>query len=211
MDANLKFFLEQAPTNVKELSRLTGKSQTWVRDALKKDQDTILCRKNEAGQNIFWLGSDEKPIELTFIAEIISAPHHVLHSDEGVEVISAPSHVLYSVEGVCPFCQSADLAPAGAEGSFLGAALVCKSCGKTHNGITGKEVLSTQDKKRRTPLNPQYKINAKTQVAQAAGGKVSFDRADRTWVLETKTGQTRVFSALEFSVLTPEAVVALVG
>ena len=206
MDANLKFFLEQAPTNVKELSRLTGKSQTWVRDALKKD--TILCRKNEAGQNIFWLGSDEKPAP---VAEVISAPSHVLYSDEGAEVISAPSHVLYSVEGVCPFCQSTDLTPAGAEGSFLGAALVCKSCGKTHNAITGKEVLSTQDKKRRTPLNPQYKINAKTQAAQAAGGKVSFDRADRTWVLETKTGETRVFSALEFSVLTPEAVVALVG
>jgi hypothetical protein len=114
----------------------------------------------------------------------------------------------------CPLCNStADQKPAGEAGTFLGACMVCSDCGKTWNGITRKEVKNAPapDKAKRQLLNPQHKINLKQDAVAKAGGSVRYDKNDRRWVLEDKDGNTQSFTAQEFSVETPETLVAKLG
>ncbi len=55
MDNELRYFLEQGPTTTKELARLTGKSDSGIRKTLQKHTATVMCKKNDAGANVFWL------------------------------------------------------------------------------------------------------------------------------------------------------------
>lgn len=55
MDEELKYFLKEGPHTTKELARLTGKSDSGIRKTLAKHTDTLRCKKNEAGTNLFWI------------------------------------------------------------------------------------------------------------------------------------------------------------
>lgn len=105
---------------------------------------------------------------------------------------------------VCPFCgaEASDLEPAGAEGTFLGdSVLLCRGCKKAHNIFSGVEVdLPKGRKSRKTPLNPQYKINKKVAAVEAAGGTLTYDKSTRLWALQLPHHKAPVLMASqEFS------------
>lgn len=107
----------------------------------------------------------------------------------------------------CPFCSSINFAPAGKAGTFLGdAGLVCNDCLKSWNKLTGQE-LPTAEKKRKAPMNPQYKINAKVDAVHKAGYSLSYEKATRRWTLTTVNGGSIEMTAQEFSLHTPESLV----
>jgi hypothetical protein len=59
MDNELRYFLQQGPHTVKDLARVTGKSTSAIYKALK-DQPEVLCKKNDAGANVFWMKPDQQ-------------------------------------------------------------------------------------------------------------------------------------------------------
>jgi ssDNA-binding Zn-finger/Zn-ribbon topoisomerase 1 len=207
IDNELAYFLRLGPTTAKELARLIGKSESRMREILKQHQDEIQCKKNEAGTNVFWLPSDQA-------ADEGNAPA----ADTATIPAAAPSDASDQSgtdgqvsESACPLCGATDgQEPAGAEGTFLGSAKTCGTCGKTYNIHSGEEVTMPAKgaKAKRTPLNPQYKINAKCEAATAAKGQLVFDKEARQWVL-TKKGMDPVrMTAKEFSIETPETITA---
>jgi hypothetical protein len=210
IDTQLAFFLREAPTSAKELARLLGKSESRMREILKQHQGEVLCKKNDAGVNVFWLPPTQDAAEAPPATEEPSA--QVTEAEAPEASPTAPPADAMVVQSPCPLCNGvpAVQTPAGAEGTFLGAANTCGSCGKTYNRFTGEEVTmpAKADKPKRTPLNPQYKIRLKTDAAQAAGGKLLFDKEARQWVL-TKKGKDPIrMTAKEFSVETAETITA---
>jgi len=69
----------------------------------------------------------------------------------------------------------------------------------------------TEGTKRAAPLNPQYKINAKIAGAEAAGGKLVYQRDGRTWLLTKKGVEPKQMTATEFSVETVESIQKYLG
>lgn len=109
----------------------------------------------------------------------------------------------------CPFCSSINFVPAGQAGTFLGdAGLICNDCNKSWNKLTGQE-LPAAEKKRKAPLNPQYKINAKVDAVHKAGYSLTFDKTTRLWTLTTVNGGSIEMDAKEFSHHTPESLVGM--
>lgn len=90
-------------------------------------------------------------------------------------------------EPACPLCKKADpsdITAAGLEGTFLGDNCnLCHQCGRVFNIFTGEEVKDVQSasKAKRRILNPQSKVDAKTQAAEAVGVKIKYDRVSRLW------------------------------
>lgn len=213
IDSELAWFLRQGPTSAKELARLAGKSESRMREILKQHQTEVQCKKNDAGVNVFWLAKQDEGGDLVGEAAV-EAPK--TPAEDAAQVDKTPAHstssaALLAVATTCPLCNStADQTPAGPEGSFLGAADTCSECGKTYNRFTREEITmpARGDKPKRTPLNPQYKIRLKTEAAEAAGGKLTYEREGRTWLL-TKRGKDAIrMTAKEFSVETAETITA---
>lgn len=69
----------------------------------------------------------------------------------------------------------------------------------------------TTGTKRAAPLNPQYKINAKIAGAEAAGGKLVYQREGRTWLLTKRGVEPKQMTAVEFSVETVESIQKYLG
>jgi hypothetical protein len=205
MDENLKFFLENQPTNVKELARLTGRSATWVRDNLKKFG--VPCRKDETGTNIFFLVPTDQAERVAHDAGEPETPETQVETPpEEPTSPKAPENA--DTKGSCPLCESTtDQIRAGDTG-FLAAALTCPDCGGTYNEFTGKEIVALKaqgDKPKRRILNPQYKITAKVEAVKAAGGSLSYDKGTKTWEL-SMDGWGMTLTAQTFAALTPETI-----
>lgn len=58
MDKELRYFLEQGPTSVKELARLTGKSTSTIYKALKNDE--VQQATPESGASLFFIVPEAK-------------------------------------------------------------------------------------------------------------------------------------------------------
>lgn len=92
----------------------------------------------------------------------------------------------------CPFCggDPSNQTPAGEEGTFLGDFCnECHECGKIYNAISEEEVegLPETASKKRKILNPQNKINAKTEACAKEGIEVFYDKSARTWAFADNT------------------------
>lgn len=187
MNDALRTALLGGPLTVKEIATQIGKSESRTRELLKADQTEIHSKKEDGRGNVFWLPE----------ARAEGTPATTTETEEPAEL----DH--------CPFCNSAtDQVQAGPDGTFLGAANTCGTCGKTYNRFSGDEVANPKKSKiKRIPLNPQYKIDAKVAAVEAQGGKLSFDRQPREWILMGKNNMVRM-TAQEFSVETPESLVA---
>lgn len=104
----------------------------------------------------------------------------------------------------CPFCGSHHVAPAGKSGTFLGdAVLRCDGCQKGFNKFSRQEV-PVAEKKRKGPINPQYKINAKVDAVAKLGGTLAYDKATRKWVLTLQGTETQM-NSLGLSAFDPAA------
>lgn len=104
----------------------------------------------------------------------------------------------------CPFCGSHHVAPAGKEGTFLGdVVLRCDGCQKGFNKFSRQEV-PVAEKKRKGPINPQYKINAKVDAVAKLGGTLAYDKATRKWVLTLQGTETQM-NSLDLSAFDPAA------
>lgn len=180
----LKALGDHGPSTVKDLAGHTGLSESRIRELLKKFPDL----KSEKGGTAPAVYSLPDPVEA-----------------RGTQ--AEPAKV------TCPLCGSeAEQTSAGEEGSFLGACRTCSDCGKTYNAITGKELVDNPaENGKRKPLNPQYKIVAKTEALEAAGGKLTFDKASRQWIVTKADGAIFRLTAKQFSELTPETIVAYNG
>lgn len=55
MDDELRFFLKRGPTSVKELARLTGKSDSGIRKAIINAGDEVSTTKNEKGVTLAFI------------------------------------------------------------------------------------------------------------------------------------------------------------
>lgn len=192
------------PKTAKELAAEIGKSESRTRELLKEHVERINTRKNDAGKNVFWIDdADLTTIEADAADQVDNDP-----TEPPAETVDSPAT---PVQGSCPLCAStSDQVQAGPEGSFLGSAKTCSDCGRTYNAHTGEEVEmpAKAEKTKRTPLNPQYKINAKIDAAKAAGGKLVYDKATREWVLSKGKNELRRMSAKDFSVETAETITA---
>jgi len=184
MDTALKTLLETRAASVNDIVETLGRSATWVRTQLKNHEDIIL-----------------------------DAPS-ALHPRTTIYYLPAPQEPVEATGPGCRFCASANISAAGEIGTFLGAATVCGDCGKTYNTFSGEEITPSATagvKKKRQPLNPQYKIKAKVEAVEAAGGKLFFEKESRLWVCSAKDGKVATFTAVEFSTLTPETFSFLLG
>lgn len=208
MNEDLRYHLTEGPHSVKNLKRLLGKSETWVRTQLKEFSSEIRCRKDSTGQNVFWIEETQDEPEAT--PEPVTEP-------EGTDTPSANETQPDEPEAEptdCPACHSTNEQKIGGEeGTFLGACRICSDCGKTYNVITRKVINHTgsDDKAKRVILNPQHKIRAKTEAVGKAGGTLRFDKVDRRWVLGMKNGDTLSMTAEQFSIETPETLVEKMG
>ena len=189
MDTALKTLLETRAASVNDIVETLRRSPTWVRTQLKNHEDIILDAPSALNPRttIYYLPAPQEP------SDEPSGPT----GDEG-----------------CIFCSSYKISAAGEIGTFLGAATVCGDCGKTYNTFSGEEITPSATagvKKKRQPLNPQYKIKAKVEAVEAAGGKLFFDKEAREWVLTAKDGKMITLTAFEFSTHTPETFSFLLG
>jgi len=180
MDTALKALLETRAASVNDIVETLGRSATWVRTQLKNHEDIIL-----------------------------DAPS-ALHPRTTIYYLPAPQEPVEATGPGCRFCASANISAAGEIGTFLGAATVCGDCGKTYNTFSGEEITpsaTARVKKKRQPLNPQYKIRAKVEAVEAAGGKLVFDKEARQWIMTAPGWNNRMetFTALEFSTETPQS------
>lgn len=209
LNPELKFFLEQGKTTAKELARLVAKSESRVREILKEHK--VPSEKNDKGVTLFWLvpEADTAPV-------VKEAPDNNYDADgvdlDGIEDEEAEGHAdgLDAMRDACPFCGSNAEQKVAGPSEFLAAARTCSDCGRSYNVHTREEVKipSPGDKAKRQPLNPQYKINAKIDAVKAAGGKLFYEKDSRQWVLALKGKDPKRFTAKEFSVETPETILA---
>lgn len=223
MNAQLRAILLSGPISVAGICDELGQSKSKVLKLLKEDQATIHVRKEE-GQNLYWLpqpaegdANDFEASEAELAAqatrqEIQEAKAPV--NDPPADPPAAPGST--SGAATCPLCQAeAEQVQAGPEGTYLGAARTCSACKKTYNVFTKEEVKMAKDKatgtKRAAPLNPQYKINAKIAGAEAAGGKLVYQRDGRTWLLTKRGVDPKQMTAVEFSVETVESIQKYLG
>lgn len=72
MDTQLVYFLKQHPNTVQQLARLLGKSGSGIRKTLTANSDVVLCRKNAAGENTYWIAPEDgsKPQESSMPEEV---------------------------------------------------------------------------------------------------------------------------------------------
>lgn len=116
----------------------------------------------------------------------------------------------------CPLCggDPSSQTAAGEEGTFLGDSCnFCHECNKTYNHITGVEV-PTRDQKKRRILNPQAKIDAKEEALAASELSLTYDRTTRLWtVASTRKGEVLLWNltSRQFSEFTPAEIVAEAG
>lgn len=119
-------------------------------------------------------------------------------------------------EGACPLCggDPANQTAAGAEGTFLGdSCQFCHECGKTYSCLDGQEVDVPAEKgasKKRRILNPQVKINAKTEACAVEGVEVFYSKPTRLWVFSDNLSGTVLTSmpSRQFAQYTPAELVA---
>jgi transposase-like protein len=215
MKPELEKLLKEGRKTVKTLMKELGLSETRVRTLLKENQSVIHCAKNSVGQNEFWLPDDFEASEDELAQQ--SVRQEVQASKAEDTVASSPT-VKGSNNGTptCPLCQAeAAQVQAGPEGSYLGACRTCTACKKTYNVFTNEEVKMAKEKatgtKRAAPLNPQYKINQKIDAAKVAGGKLTYEREGRTWLLTKKGVEPKRMTALEFSNETQETIQSYLG
>ena len=207
---NLERFLEVAfssplssallrgPATVKQLSARSMLSESRVRELLKV-YDNV---QSDGGRPAkFWLNLDnpepqakEQPTEENLAEE---------------QLVEEPQD-----DSVCPFCdaENSDMTPTGPEGTFLGdSVLLCHKCEKAHNIFSGVEVnLPGSRKSRKSPLNPQYKIDAKVAAVESAGGTLTYDKASRFWALQLPQYKTPVLlTSQEFSLFDHKTIVEL--
>ncbi len=86
-------------------------------------------------------------------------------------------------DGGCPFCGAdhSSTTAAGEEGTFLGDSCnFCHVCSRAWNIVT-KEEVDVNAKAKRTPLNPQPRIDKKVAAIEEAGGTLVFEH--RLWVV----------------------------
>jgi len=199
MDTALKTLLETRAASVNDIVETLGRSATWVRTQLKNHEDIILDAPSalHPRTTIYYLPAPQEP------------------SDEPSEADEDKAFDADETPGLfCKFCYSGNVSAAGEIGTFLGAATVCGDCGKTYNTFSGEEITPSATasvKKKRQPLNPQYKIKAKVEAVEAAGGKLFFEKESRLWVCSAKDEKVATFTAVEFSTLTPETFSFLLG
>lgn len=196
MDTALKTLLETRAASVNDIVETLGRSATWVRTQLKNHEDVILDAPSVLNPRttIYYLPAPQEPSDEPSEADV------AFDADDTPDLF-------------CKFCFSGNISAGGEIGTFLGASTVCGDCGKTYNTFSGEEITPSATagvKKKRQPLNPQYKINAKVEAVQAAGGNLSFDKEARQWTLVSPSGLLNLYSALEFSAHTPETLVALI-
>jgi len=124
-------------------------------------------------------------------------------SEEGkAPVQDAPTQAEEETPEACPFCGSHLVSPAGKAGTFLGdAVLRCDGCQKGFNKFSRQEV-PVAEKKRKGPINPQYKINAKVDAVAKLGGTLAYDKATRKWVLTIQGTETQM-NSLDLSAFDP--------
>ena len=193
MDIALRTLLSVNALTVKEISASLTRSETWVREALKKHSDEIEATNSTVNPRV----------KVFFIY----APKNETPTEEDVTE-TPPGEARAS----CPFCYSRGIHPAGDADSFLGSALTCADCKRTFNTFTGEEIIDapnkTATKAKRQLLNPQNKTNAKVAAVEAVGGKLFYDRAERLWTLASANRGVLTFTALQISTMTPEALAA---
>ena len=212
--------------SVKDLATEINLSVSRTRELLNEDKAAIHCRK-EKGQNLFWLPQigdndafEASPDELAAQRtrqDVVAERSDDVKTDMAPSPTTAPTGAETSPTGpneTCPLCKAeAVQVQAGPEGSYLGAARTCSACSQTWN-IHTKEKINMADetkKEKRQPLNPQYKIDAKVDVATKGGAKLAYERESRSWVL-TKKGQDPIrMNAQEFSNETPESIAKRIG
>lgn len=205
MDTALKTLLETRAASVNDIVETLGRSATWVRTQLKNHEDIVLEAPSVLNfrTTLYYLPAPQEPAGEPLEDALDFAPAALLED---------PAHEIDETR--CRFCQSTNISAGGEIGSFLGAATVCGDCSKTYNTFSGEEITPSATagvKKKRQPLNPQYKIRAKAEAVQAAGGNLSFDKEARQWTLVSPSGLLFLYTALEFSAHTPETLVALLG
>jgi hypothetical protein len=210
MDQALVYLLQRGPTTAKELARLYEKSESRMREILKKHQTEIQTKKNDVGVNVFWVepAGEMTPAEAATHADVEEA---IDPTGEGREAHDA--QVIADQDG-CPLCGSTEpQTQAGPDGTFLGAARTCSNCGKTYNVLTKDEITMQPkaEKAKRTPLNPQYKIVEKVDAVKAAGGKLVYERESRQWVLTKAKHDPKRMTAKEFSLETADTLVAAIS
>jgi hypothetical protein len=230
MNDTLRTVLLAGPLTVKEIAAQIGKSETRTRELLKADQSTIHSKKEDGRGNVFWLPAERAegtPATTEVVDPGVDGPTGQDGPEgedvQGQQLLDAGFTAGNDGEAVppegadvlttCPFCQNEDKqTQAGPDGTFLGAANTCGQCGKTYNKFSGDEIKApAKDKAKRQPLNPQYKINQRVEAVQKAGGKLLFDREAREWVLTRPGVDPKRMTATEFSIETPETLVAYIG
>lgn len=218
MNTELRNLLLSGPHTAKQVAEALGKSQTWARDNLKKHAAEIRCRKDQ-GQNLFWIEADDgfeaTPDELaaqTTRQDVQAERAEETQADTPQAPPADPIPAAVGDGDTCPLCHAeAEQVQAGPDGTYLGAARRCSACSRTYNVHSKEEVIMAKEqteKKKRAPLNPQYKINAKIKAAEAAGGKLKYEREGKTWVLTKKGMDPKRMTAVEFSNETPETITA---
>ena len=177
--------LRQGPASVKALAANTSLSESRVRELLKEIEGV---ESNTERPAKYWIPEVQ--------AEVISAADQLEAFDN---------------EG-CPFCHApaADQTAAGPDGTYLGDCCnLCHHCYKAYTRLTKVEVqLGKSGKGKRAPINPQYKIDAKVRVVEAAGGRLTYNKATRYWVLSMPGQADFLLSPHQFSLLTPETILA---
>lgn len=220
MNSELKTILLRGPITVAGICDELGQSKSKVLKLLKEDQAAIHVRKEE-GQNLYWLpqlaeGDDFEASEAELAAQ---APRQEIQERAAATNPPTETSAASGPNGgaeTCPLCHAeADQVQAGPEGTYLGAARTCSACKKTYNVFSKEEVKMAkapkEGTKRAAPLNPQYKINAKIAGAEAAGGKLVYQRDGRTWLLTKRGVEPKQMTATEFSVETVESIQKYLG
>ena len=221
MNTQLQSILLKGPATVSTIADEMGVPKSQVQKLLREDQTLIRVRKEE-GQNLYWLEAGDVPAAEEFEAsEAELAAQATRQEVQAVKATKNPPAEKPAATGsnkganTCPLCQAeADQVQAGPEGSYLGACRTCAACGKTYNVFSKEEVKMAKEKsetKRSAPLNPQYKINAKIAAAEAAGGKLIYQREGRTWLLTKRGVDSKQMTAVEFSVETAESISKYLG
>lgn len=77
----LRHFLVEGPCSVRNLVRLTGKSDSGIRKVLAENTDIVQCRKDSTGTNVFWIDpervlptAEQQEVTETVASEPSAAP-----------------------------------------------------------------------------------------------------------------------------------------
>lgn len=195
---------QPAPLSVKAIAEGSGVSESRVREILAAQDEGVLIATKEGRSTLFALAGNTPETAQ-------GSPEDAANRDQGEMTPETEVGADTASTGPgdpCPFCGSAAHQAAGEEGTFLGGIETCNDCGKSWNRATGREATTMKAAGgRKAPLNPQYKINAKVQAMEAAGGKLSYDKASKEWLVTKPSGQLIRMSAVEFSKETPETII----